>query len=67
MTFENLLRRFRHLDCLAVPHVGEYGALAVARHAADERDIDMDGLPRLEPRAFNPERIAVSVDFLRQD
>src|SRR6185312_4325537 len=55
VAFEDLLRRFGHVDGLPVAHIGENGALAVARHAADERNIDVDGPPRLEGRALNPE------------
>ncbi len=49
-------RRFLDLDplCIAADE-GEDGALAVAPHAADQRDIDVLGLPRLTPRAFDPE------------
>src|SRR5438105_3246633 len=53
---QDMLRRLYHFDRLPVAaDKGKNGALAVARHAADERDVDVDGLPRLEPRAFNPE------------
>ena len=50
------LRRLGHLDGLRLAaDEGEHGSLAVALHAADERDVDVDGLPRLGPRALDPE------------
>jgi hypothetical protein len=33
------------------PPKGEHGALAVSPQAADQRDVDVDGSPRLKPRA----------------
>ena len=63
--FEDLLRRFGYVDCLPVADIGEDSALAVARHAADERNIDVDGPPRLEGRALNPEAHLGLPDYLR--
>src|SRR6478672_2057017 len=55
------LRRLDHVDRFSVAaDEGEHGTLAVARHAADQGDIDVDGLPRLEPRALDPEAHGVS-------
>ena len=55
------LRRLDDVDRLSIAaDEGEHGTLAVARHAADQGDVDVDGLPRLESRALNPEAHAVS-------
>jgi hypothetical protein len=56
MDGQYVLRCLDDLNPLAIAtDEGEYGALAVAPHAADERDIDVNGLLRLEPCALNPE------------
>src|SRR5262245_26596774 len=56
MLGEQLLGRLGDLDGLGIaPDKCEHGAIAVAPHAADEGDVDVNGLPRLKPRAFDPE------------
>jgi hypothetical protein len=56
MLREQLLGLLDNFDGLSVaPDEGEHGAIAVAPHAADESDVDVNGLPRLKARTLNPE------------
>jgi hypothetical protein len=56
MLREQLLWLLDYFDGLGVvPDEGEHGAIAVAPHAADESDVDVNGLPRLKARTLNPE------------
>jgi hypothetical protein len=45
MPVQYLLGRLDHLDGLPLAHEGEHGALVVAPHTADERDVDVDSCP----------------------
>src|SRR5262249_31759051 len=66
MPVQNLFRRLDHIDPLAVAAAkGQHGAFAVAPHTADEWDVDVDRLPRLEPRALNPEAHMISLSRRR--
>jgi hypothetical protein len=66
MPFENLLRCLRHIDRLPIAtDKSEHGALAVARHAADERDVIWMGCPVSNLVHSIQKRMAVSLDFLR--
>jgi hypothetical protein len=59
------VRRFGHLELLRVAaNEGEHGALAVAPHAAGQGNVDVDGLPRLISRAFDPETHGVLLTCL---
>ena len=63
MLREQLLGCFGDLDGPGIAaDEGEHGAIAVAPHAADESDIDVNGLPRLKARAFDPEPHGSSVN-----
>jgi hypothetical protein len=63
MAVQDLLRRVGHVDGLPVADIGENGALAVALHAANERNVDVDRPSRLEGRALNPEAHRVLLRF----
>src|SRR5437879_12128988 len=53
---KNLFGRFLDRDALGLAaDKGEDGALALAPHPADQRDVDVIALPRLKPRAFDPD------------